>query len=222
MSDWVITGIYHATSAYWLTADRPTDVALTGATVERPNQVLANPLCVNPGPAPSCWINPAAFASPALGTFGNLGKNNIPGPAFWQIDLAIAKEFRCTSNHKIEFRAEAFNLTNSFRAGIPQAAGASGLAAGGSGVSTTFGTSDLRPHHQRARSAHPAISAEVLVLVSICGARSQRAASRLVSTLFLPGHGTGTCATYRGNWPASKASRTFPGIPLCREYPEFT
>jgi hypothetical protein len=41
----------------------------------------------------------------------------------------------------VEFRAEAFNVTNSFRAGIPYAPGASGLTAGGSGLSTTFGTS---------------------------------------------------------------------------------
>ena len=138
-SDWVITGIYHAMSAFWLTAVTSTDVALTGATVERPVQVNSSPLCNNPGPAPSCWINPAAFVNPAPGTFSLTGKNNIPGPAFWQFDLALAKEFRIIENHKIEFRAEAFNLTNSFRAGIPEAPGASGLTAGGSGVGTTFG-----------------------------------------------------------------------------------
>ena len=136
MSDWEISGLYHATSAYWLTVTLPTDVALTGATVERPNQVLANPLCSTP--TPSCWINPLAFSSPTPGTFGNLGKNNIPGPANWQIDMSIAKEFTVHENHKIEFRVEAFNLTNSFRAGIPQAAGAAGLAAGGSGVNTSY------------------------------------------------------------------------------------
>jgi hypothetical protein len=84
---------------------------------------------------------PAAFATPALGTFSGTGKNNIPGPAFWQMDLAIAKEIRIRENHRVEFRAEAFNLTNSFRAGIPQAPGSTGLAAGGSGVGTTFGIS---------------------------------------------------------------------------------
>ena len=73
-------------------------------------QVLANPLCANPGPAPSCWINPAAFATPAAGTLSSLGKNNIPGPAFWNFDLALAKEFAIHEQHKIEFRAEAFNL----------------------------------------------------------------------------------------------------------------
>ena len=140
LSDWVATGIYHATSAYWLTAILSTDVALTGATVERPVQVLANPLCANPGPAPSCWINPAAFAAPATGTLSAVCKNNIPGPAFWNFDLALAKEIRIRENHRVEFRAEAFNLSNSFRTGVPYAPGASGLGAGGSGIGTTFGT----------------------------------------------------------------------------------
>jgi hypothetical protein len=140
LSDWVITGIYHATSAYWLTAYLSTDVALTGATIERPVQVQANTLCPNPGPAPSCWINPAAFASPAPGTLSAMGKDNIPGPAFWNFDLALAKEFRIHEQHRIEFRAEAFNLTNSFRAGVPYVPGASGLGAGGPGVGTVFGT----------------------------------------------------------------------------------
>jgi len=141
LSDWVVTGIYHAMSAYWLTAALSTDQALTGATVERPTQVLSNPLCANPGPSPSCWINPAAFATPPLGTLSATGKNNIPGPAFWQMDLAIAKDFRIHEQHTIQFRAEAFNLTNSFRSGVPSAPGSTGLAAGGSGIGTTFGTS---------------------------------------------------------------------------------
>jgi hypothetical protein len=141
LSDWVVTGIYHAMSAYWLTASVSTDIALTAASaaLQRPVQLKPSALCANPGPAPSCWISPTAFGNPAAGTLSATGKNNIPGPAFWQMDLAIAKEFSLHENHRIEFRAEAFNLSNSFRAGIPQAAGAAGNAAGGSGVGTTFG-----------------------------------------------------------------------------------
>ena len=144
LSDWVVTGIFRATSAFWLTVTLPTDVALTGATVERPNQIVANAAATNqgqacPNTAPCVsWINPNAFATPATGTLGNLGKDNIAGPAFWQFDMSLVKEFRVYENHKLEFRADAFNLTNSFRPGIPMAAGASGLAAGGSGVNTSF------------------------------------------------------------------------------------
>ena len=128
-------------SAYWLTASLSTDVALTGAPVERPIQVLPNPLCANPGPPPSCWINPAAFATPAPGTLSATGKNNIPGPAFWQIDLAIAKEFRIRENHRCRVSCRGLQPDQQLPRRHSSAPGSTGLAAGGSGVSTTFGTS---------------------------------------------------------------------------------
>jgi hypothetical protein len=56
---------------------------------------------------------------------------------FFQIDAAAGKLFRITEKQTLEFRAEAFNLSNSVRAGIPLPS----LSAGGSGLSTSFGTS---------------------------------------------------------------------------------
>jgi hypothetical protein len=107
---------------------------LDGQTNERPNQINSNPLCANPGP--SCWINPAAFATPALGTIGNMGASNVPGPSFFQLDLALSRDFRIGEFGTFEIRGEAFNLTNSFRAGSE----VNGLPSGGSGVNTTQGT----------------------------------------------------------------------------------
>ena len=141
-------GIYRDSSADWLTALRWTDVALIGDSgTVRPVQVLANPLVANPGSpcaniAPcKTWINPAAFASPAAGTLSGTGRDNIPGPSFFNLDMSLHREFPIRERYNVEFRAEAFNVTNSFRAGIPYAPGASGLTAGGSGLSTTYGTS---------------------------------------------------------------------------------
>src|SRR6185503_2680376 len=37
------------------------------------------------------FLNPAAFATPLPGTFGNLERNSIHGPNFHQIDMVIAK-----------------------------------------------------------------------------------------------------------------------------------
>jgi hypothetical protein len=68
--------------------------------------------CVN-------WLNPAAFANPALGTAGNEGNASILGPGFWQWDQAIIREFRVREMQKVEFRAEAYNITNSFHPGKP-------------------------------------------------------------------------------------------------------
>jgi len=135
-SGWKLSGIYRAQSAPWMTVNLSSDVALSSQspTTQRPVQVLANPLCANP--SPTCWINPAAFALPAAGTLSPLGRANIPGPAFFQIDAAVAREFRLREGTTLELRGEAFNLTNSYRAGVAPP----NLAAGGSGVNLTFGT----------------------------------------------------------------------------------
>ena len=93
------------------------DFQLSGSNNQRPNPILTNPLCDDP--RPSCWINPAAFAQPALGTLGNSGRSSIPGPGFWEIDTALSRIFRVREGRTVELRAEAFNLTNSFRAGSP-------------------------------------------------------------------------------------------------------
>jgi hypothetical protein len=135
LSDWKVAGIYSAKSAYWVSAYLSADIALNGDTAnERPVQVLSDPLCANP--SPSCWINPKAFATPAPGTLSPLLRNNIPGPGFFQLDTALSREFSIREGYRFEIRAEAFNVTNSFRAGISLPS----LQAGASGVNTTFGT----------------------------------------------------------------------------------
>ncbi len=135
LSDWKVSGIYRYTSAYWITPYLSTDVALNGDTNnERPVQVLSNPLC--PITGPSCYINPKAFTSPAPGTLSGLGRNNIPGPAFFQVDMSLSREFAIREGYRFEVRADAFNISNSFRAGISPPS----LLAGASGINTTFGT----------------------------------------------------------------------------------
>jgi len=58
------------------------------------------------------WFNPAAFAVPANGTWGNLGRNVARGPGYYEIDTALQKEMPLTERLNLEFRAEAFNLLN--------------------------------------------------------------------------------------------------------------
>ena len=96
-----------------------------GGGVERANQLLSNPLCdhVTLGPNVACgWINPAAFQAVSampLGTLGNSGRSSIPGPGFWDFDMALSRLFHIREKMTVEARGEAFNLTNSFRAGAP-------------------------------------------------------------------------------------------------------
>ena len=58
------------------------------------------------------FLNPAAFATPKPGTFGNLERNSIHGPGVRQIDMVIVKRITLGSGPNVELRAEIFNLFN--------------------------------------------------------------------------------------------------------------
>jgi hypothetical protein len=61
---------------------------------------------------PNMWFNTAAFAAQPLYTFGNLGRNAVHAPGRKALDIAIHREFHPTERAKLQFRVEAFNLTN--------------------------------------------------------------------------------------------------------------
>jgi len=57
-------------------------------------------------------FNPAAFAIPKPGTFGNLPRNYLRGPHFRQFDLIVGRKFPFAETRNLEFRAEIFNIFN--------------------------------------------------------------------------------------------------------------
>jgi hypothetical protein len=81
------------------------------------------------------FLNPAAFATPLPGTFGNLERNSIHGPHFHQIDMVIAKRVNLGSGPNAEFRVEIFNMFNHTNFANPPATLPNALP--GTGESTT-------------------------------------------------------------------------------------
>jgi hypothetical protein len=61
---------------------------------------------------PDQWFNPAAFTTPAPGTFGNAGRNIISTANQVNIDLSVFKNFRLREGMQLQFRSEFFNLPN--------------------------------------------------------------------------------------------------------------
>jgi hypothetical protein len=49
---------------------------------------------------------------PQRGKFGTVGRNEIVGPSFSQMDMSFFKNFAITEQHLLQFRAEAFNFLN--------------------------------------------------------------------------------------------------------------
>lgn len=58
------------------------------------------------------FLNPAAFAIPKPGTFGNLPRNALKGPSFIQADVILNRRFRFNERFNMEFRTEIFNVFN--------------------------------------------------------------------------------------------------------------
>ena len=65
------------------------------------------------------YLNPAAFATPAPGTFGNLERNSIHGPWMRQLDLVVSKRIPMGQGRNVELRSEFFNILNITNFALP-------------------------------------------------------------------------------------------------------
>ena len=58
------------------------------------------------------WFDTSAFSQPAQWTIGNAGRGIIWGPGQRNIDMTLSKNFAITERFRLQYRAEAYNLTN--------------------------------------------------------------------------------------------------------------
>ena len=52
-----------------------------------------------------------------MGTYGDMDRDVLKLPTFWQFDVSLAREFNIREAQTLEFRVEAYNVLNSFRPG---------------------------------------------------------------------------------------------------------
>jgi hypothetical protein len=111
---WQLSGLMQARTG------RPLTITVDRAGADLPdgnnrNQRASVVPDVDPYPTektPDQWLNIAAFAVPARGTWGNIARNTLRGPGLFQIDLALQKRFAISGHRTFEFRWEAFNAFN--------------------------------------------------------------------------------------------------------------
>ena len=59
------------------------------------------------------WFNPAAFTKPANGTYGNVRRNSLYGPGWYQVNLTGSKTFSLPwEGVKFQIRIDAYNAFN--------------------------------------------------------------------------------------------------------------
>ncbi len=121
LGNWQVNTIVSLRSGLPYTLGVSGDIANTGnanptGPYERLN-LVGNPYLSNPTPGE--WFNTAAFAVPAPFTYGNLGRNTFRSDWGKNVDFSLFREFPIRESISLEFRAEAFNLTNTPVYGIP-------------------------------------------------------------------------------------------------------
>lgn len=109
-SGWQVSAIVRVLSGDYFSAKSGVDQALSGTDDQRPQQALANVYA--PNKSVQQWLNPSAFAQPALGTYGNMNPGTLLGPGFFGIDTSVTRRFKVREGKTLEARGEAFNVLN--------------------------------------------------------------------------------------------------------------
>jgi Carboxypeptidase regulatory-like domain/TonB-dependent Receptor Plug Domain len=106
LGGWQLSDITTIRHGYSLTPGLSVPSQGLGARPNRTGSSLDGPKTV------AQWFNTQAFSAPAAGYFGNAGTGILTGPGLINFDMTLSKSFAVTEKHKIEFRAELFNIFN--------------------------------------------------------------------------------------------------------------
>jgi hypothetical protein len=114
-SHWRFSGMLNARSGNRLNIESGLDNAFTGIRYQRPDKVSDDMY----NRTLTSYFNRDAFAQPTPGTLGNLSRNAVVGPSYWDVNLAVSKLVSVGATQRLELRIEAFNLFNQFNWGDP-------------------------------------------------------------------------------------------------------
>lgn len=112
LGGWQFSGIYTAETGAPINVTQSTSYQAT-----RPDYVGGDPY-LGDAEATLQYLNRAAFMRIPVGManaplrFGNLGRNALRAPGFWNLDLALAKNLEFTERYRLQIRADMFNSLN--------------------------------------------------------------------------------------------------------------
>lgn len=134
---WQLGGITTLQTGQPFTANITTDQANNGQLNQRPN-LIADPNLAASDRQPERWFNTGAFVVQPQFTYGTAGRNILVGPGTTLLDLSVLKNIAVTEQHRVQFRAEFFNLFNTPNFDYPERFCA-GTQAGAPCTSPSFG-----------------------------------------------------------------------------------
>jgi len=121
LGNWQANGLFSAFTGtpFTVTASAASlNAPGNGQTADQVNLTVAKLGGVGPG---TPYYNPAAFAAVRTAQYGTSGRNILRAPGVVNTDLSLFRGFNLSERFKLEFRAEAFNLTNTPHFSAPAA-----------------------------------------------------------------------------------------------------
>ncbi len=121
---WRVNGIYSAYTGTPFTVSAGGTSLNTPGSSQTADQIGEVVKIGDVGPGTQ-YYDVTAFRDPNFqrpaGTFrfGSMGRNALRGPGFQKVDMALFKDFRLTERFTLQFKAEAFNFTNTPRFNNP-------------------------------------------------------------------------------------------------------
>jgi hypothetical protein len=118
VNDWEIAPLMRITDGAPFTMLTGEDQSGTDIGEDRPNIVpgqkiyTGNPIRNSAASASYNYINGNAFTPQAVGTYGNVGRNSLRGPKYFELDTALSRFFPIHDRLTLDLRLEAFNMPN--------------------------------------------------------------------------------------------------------------
>jgi hypothetical protein len=114
LGGWQIAPLVRATSGLPFNITTGADNSRTGINLDRPNVVPGQQVILNSPhlKAGIPFLNKAAFAPNAIGTFGNVRHFGYPGPNYVDVDMSVSRDFHLYEDLVMKLRVDAFNVLN--------------------------------------------------------------------------------------------------------------
>lgn len=109
LKEWTFTSQITAGTGLPLTPTYPSPVVGTGVTGSIRPDYTGAPLYNAPA---GLFLNPAAYAIPSPGTWGNAGRNTITGPGQFTLNANMSRTFRLSDRFSADLRIDATNALN--------------------------------------------------------------------------------------------------------------
>jgi hypothetical protein len=112
LGGWQLNGLFAAYSGRPFTLTASDSSLNMPGNQQTPDQIKENVETFGKVGDDGTWFDTSAFARVTEVRFGNVGRNTMRGPGVVNLDASLFRTFKITGRADLQFRAEAFNVTN--------------------------------------------------------------------------------------------------------------